>query len=162
MSRRYPDRPLIGVGAILFAVELDRVLLIRRAAPPAQGLWSIPGGLVEVGEGLERACRREVQEEVGLQVELQQVAKLVERIIPDAAGEVEYHYLIVDFWGIAPTDVEPIASSDASAARWVPLAEIPELPTTRGLPRAIKRALSLARGEQPDSPLLECFVGVSG
>ena len=99
MTRRYPDRPLIGVGGIVLAPTLDRVLLIRRAAPPAQGLWSIPGGLVQTGEPLDQACQREVQEETGLVVTVprSQVARLAERIIPDTTGAVEYHYLIVDF-----------------------------------------------------------------
>jgi 8-oxo-dGTP diphosphatase len=152
-GRRYPDRPLVGVGAVLLSPGLDRVLLVQRGAPPARGKWSFPGGLVDAGEGLRRACQRELREETGLEAELQDLAVVVERIIPDERGEVEYHYVIVDFWDISAG--EPEASSDASAVRWVPVDEVSRLETTRGVPEAIQRALALARGEATGSPLLE-------
>jgi 8-oxo-dGTP diphosphatase len=152
-GRRYPDRPLVGVGAVLLSPGLDRVLLVQRGAPPARGKWSFPGGLVNAGEGLRQACQRELQEETGLEADLQDLAVVVERIIPDERGEVEYHYVIVDFWDISAG--EPEASSDASAVRWVPVDEVSRLETTRGVPEAIQRALALARGEATGSPLLE-------
>lgn len=159
-SRRYPERPLVGVGAALFTPGLDRVLLVRRAAPPAQGLWSVPGGLARTGESLSDACRREVLEETGLEPDLRDVAKVVERIIPDAAGAVEYHFVIVDFWGLCP-DRPPRAASDAAEARWVELERVAELHTTAGLQEGLQRALALARGGQGETPVFHSQRGVS-
>lgn len=159
-GRRYPERPLVGVGAALFTPDLQRVLLVRRAAPPAQGLWSVPGGLARAGESLPEACRREVLEETGLEPELRDVAKVVERIIPDERGAVEYHFVIVDFWGLCP-DRPPRADSDASEARWVPVDRVAELHTTAGLDEGVERALALARGVCPATPVLSSLYGVS-
>jgi ADP-ribose pyrophosphatase YjhB (NUDIX family) len=144
----------VGVGAVLLRSNegADEVLLIKRAAEPARGLWSFPGGLCRSGETLRQACRREVLEETGLEAELVDLAKVVERIITDDTGRVEYHFVIVDFWGRA-SGGEPRAASDAEAARWVPLAEIGQLQTTRGVPEAVERAVQLARGEPVGSPL---------
>jgi 8-oxo-dGTP diphosphatase len=151
-DRQYPGRPFLGVGAILFSEDLGRVLLIQRGAPPAQGQWTFPGGLVEAGETARRACSREIEEETGLIVRLQDVAFVAERILYDTVGQVEYHYLILDFWGQGP-DAMPRPRSDVLAARWVPLEEVAGLDTTRGVPLAMARALRLARGEMPDLPI---------
>ena len=160
-ERRYPERPLVGVGAALFTPQLYRVLLVRRGAPPAQGLWSVPGGLARAGEPLLEACRREVLEETGLEpTSLHEMAKVVERIIPDAQGRVEYHFVIVDFWGLAP-DVEPRAGSDAAEACWVELDRVDELRTTLGIAEGVRRALALARGVAPATPVFHSSRAVS-
>jgi ADP-ribose pyrophosphatase YjhB (NUDIX family) len=153
-DRRYPPLPMIGVGVVLLSEDLDQVLLIERGAPPARGLWSFPGGLVRTGEPLREACTREALEETGLEVELGDVAKVVERIIPDDRGEVEYHFVIVDFWGRV-TGGALAAASDARAAAWTPLARLKQLQTTRGVPEAVERAVRLARGERAGSALFE-------
>jgi ADP-ribose pyrophosphatase YjhB (NUDIX family) len=158
-ERHYPDRPLLGVGAALFTRDLDRVLLVRRAAPPARGLWSVPGGLARAGEPLLDACRREVLEETGLEAELGPVAKVVERIIPDAEGRVEYHYLIVDFMGWA--EGTPHAASDAGEAAWVRLDDVAALATTRGLKEGLARALELAQNRPASTPIYDLYVGRS-
>lgn len=151
--RRYPGRPLVGVGAVLFSPELDRVLLVQRGAPPAEGLWSFPGGLVDAGEPLRQACMREVREETGMEADLNDLAKVVERIIPDNHERIEYHFVILDFWGTASANDQPRAGSDARQVRWVAMDELDSLSTTRGVPEAIRRALQLARGEPTTSPL---------
>lgn len=154
-ARRDTGRPLVGVGGVLFDPSLERVLLIQRGAPPARGLWSVPGGLVEWGEPLRAACAREVWEETGLEVELaDEPVKLFERVLAEQDGRVRHHFLIVDFWGQIER-LEPRAGSDVLRARWVALPEVDELPTTLGLEEVIERALSLARGEPPRTPLLE-------
>lgn len=139
-SRRYPRHPLIGVGAVVF--DGSRVLLIERRQEPLQGWWTLPGGLVEAGERLDQALRREVLEETGLEVEPLTVAAIFERIIKDDAGRAEYHYVIVDYlcrraggelrWG-----------SDVADARWVELAEIPRLKVAPGTPPVIEKALGI-------------------
>ncbi len=153
-DRRFPARPLLGVGAILLTPNLQKVLLIQRGREPSQGLWTFPGGLVEGGEGIRQACRRELREETGIEAELEGLAVLAERLVRDAEGRVEYHYVIVDLWGLCPE--QPVAAStDAAAARWVPVDGLGGLPTTQGIPAAVERALRLARGEPPGSLLDE-------
>jgi ADP-ribose pyrophosphatase YjhB (NUDIX family) len=153
-SRRYPRHPLVGVGAILLSDDLSRVLLVRRGVAPALGQWTFPGGLVEAGESLMAACRREVEEETGLRASLREPARVVERVVRDAAGRPEYHYVIVDYWGTVGGG-RPTARSDAAEVRWVPVVEVGQLDTTRGVRRALRRALQLARGQAPDLELFE-------
>ena len=86
-NRRYPKHPLLGVGALIF--EGDRILMAQRGRQPLMGLWSLPGGLVETGESLESAIRREVREETGLEVRPLGVLKIFERIMRDAEGAPE-------------------------------------------------------------------------
>jgi 8-oxo-dGTP diphosphatase len=125
---------VVAVGAIV--VDGERILLIQRGHPPAEGRWSIPGGRVEVGETLPQALRREIQEECGLDVAVGDVAIILDRITRDANGSVRSHYLILDFWatpvaGPVPTIVH--ASSDAADAGWFTLDEIRQLATTTNL-----------------------------
>src|SRR5919109_4468475 len=93
--REYPAAPLLGVGALV--IDGRRVLLVQRGRPPAVGKWSIPGGLVDVGESVEAAVRREVAEECGLRVRLHGLVGFVDRILHDADGRVQYHYVLLDF-----------------------------------------------------------------
>ena len=95
MQREYPDRPIVGVGAVI--VEQNRVLLARRGDPPRAGQWSLPGGVVELGETLRAATQREALEETGLIVEVGQVIEVLDRIIPGKEGATQYHYVLVDF-----------------------------------------------------------------
>jgi ADP-ribose pyrophosphatase YjhB (NUDIX family) len=96
LPREYPSRPLIGVGAIIVD-SLGRVVLVKRGRPPAQGEWSIPGGLVRLGEPLEAAVVREAFEETGLHVKPIDLVELVERIFYDGENKVQYHYIIADY-----------------------------------------------------------------
>ncbi|HEV3037054.1 MAG TPA: NUDIX domain-containing protein [Candidatus Angelobacter sp.] len=95
MRREYPDRPIVGVGAII--VDQGRVLLARRGNPPRMGQWSLPGGVVELGETLRAAAEREALEETGLVVEAGEVVEVLDRIIPGSNGTVQFHYVLIDF-----------------------------------------------------------------
>ncbi|HTY23586.1 MAG TPA: NUDIX hydrolase [Desulfomonilaceae bacterium] len=116
MSREYPRFPLVGVGALI--TRDDRVVLVRRGTQPAKGEWSIPGGLVNVGETLKDAVVREALEETGLEVEPVELLELVERIFHDDDGRVQYHYVIADF--VCKVRGGNIAAgSDALEAVWI-------------------------------------------
>jgi ADP-ribose pyrophosphatase YjhB (NUDIX family) len=119
MQREFPEMPLVGVGAVV--AHEGRILLVQRATEPARGQWSLPGGLIELGEPLERAVAREVEEETGLIVEPVGLIELLDRIYHQ--GErVRYHYVIADFL-CRVTGGELRAGSDAAAVRWVERAE---------------------------------------
>jgi ADP-ribose pyrophosphatase YjhB (NUDIX family) len=142
-SREYPDHPRVGVGAVV--LDGDRVLLVRRGRGPAEGKWSIPGGLVDLGERIEEAARREVLEECGIPVRIAGLAGVVDRVIRDPGGRVRYHYVLVDY--VAHPESRSLRpGSDAAEARWVPIAEVPTYDTTDGLLDMIQRAAAVSRG----------------
>ena len=143
MSREYPSHPRVGVGAVV--VHEGRVLLVKRGGQPAAGKWSLPGGLVDLGETTDEAVRREVAEECGVTVRLAGVAGVIDRIIRDAEGRVRYHYVLVDYLAYPESDIVT-AGTDAADARWVPLEGVEELDVTDGLLDMIRRAMALAEG----------------
>ena len=145
---------MVGVSAVIVRLRRSEVLLIQRGQPPGRGRWSFPGGLVETGEMLHQACVREVLEETNLEVQLVDLVKIVQRVEPDPRGAVEYHYVIIDFWGTA-TGGELEAGSDVLDARWVTLDGARQLPTTPGVVRVAERALQLAAGQPTTSPVCE-------
>lgn len=138
-SRHYPERPILGIGAIV--VDDDRVLLVERGHDPLKGEWSLPGGVVEIGEHLKDAVRRETLEETGLEVEPVSVVEIFERIMPDRDGRPEYHYVLVDFL-CTLLGGELQASSDVTRAAWVPRAELRNYRITEGTLGVIERALA--------------------
>jgi ADP-ribose pyrophosphatase YjhB (NUDIX family) len=135
-SRRYPERPLLGVGAVIF--KDDKVLLIERGKEPLKGWWTLPGGLVETGERLECAVRREVMEETGLEVHPEAAVAIFERIMPDVEGRTEFHYVIVDYL-CECTGGSLAAASDVAAAKWVPLDRLNTVKMAPGTPPVIEK-----------------------
>ncbi len=119
MQREFPSSPLVGVGAVV--VHEGRVLLVQRGHEPAKGQWSLPGGLIDVGESLREAVIREVREETGLVVESVELIELLERIHRDG-DRVRYHYVIADYL-CHLVGGALAAASDADAVRWVERAE---------------------------------------
>lgn len=121
MRREYPEAPIAGVGAVV--IHGDSVLLVRRAHEPLKGRWSLPGGVLELGETLEAAIAREVLEETGLAIETMLVVEAFDRISRDDAGRVQYHYVLVDFL-CRVTGGSLAFASDAMDARWVTRPEL--------------------------------------
>lgn len=115
MKREFPELPLVGVGAII--IKGDRVLLVKRAHPPIQGQWSIPGGVLEVGEMVREAAVREAGEETGLIVEPGELLGVYDRILRDSEHRIQYHYVLIDFL-CRPVGGELLAASDAAEVRW--------------------------------------------
>ena len=124
MKREFPELPLVGVGAII--IEGDRVLLVKRAHPPIQGQWSIPGGVLEVGEMVREAAIREAREETGITVEPGELLGVYDRILRDAERRVQYHYVLIDFL-CRPVGGELLAASDAAEVRWFVREQLPGL-----------------------------------
>jgi ADP-ribose pyrophosphatase YjhB (NUDIX family) len=121
MKRLYPDQPVVGVGALI--LSQGKILLEKRINEPAKGKWTIPGGVVEVGESLEDAVIRETREETGLEVEAPRLIDVVDQVDLDEKGKVKYHFVIIDYVVSVKRGV-PVAASDADALRWVPLDEV--------------------------------------
>ncbi len=139
-DRTYPLRPFIAVSAAI--VRDGRVLVVQRARPPAGGMWSLPGGVVETGETLIEAVQREVREETSIEIEPMALAGYRESITPDAEGRVERHFVILPFaarW----LSGEPRLNEELSEARWVRPSELAPLPTTPGLALIVARAFEL-------------------
>jgi mutator protein MutT len=140
--RSYPDRPFVGVGAVI--VDAGRILLVRRRTEPLAGQWSLPGGAVELGETLEMCVAREMAEETGLVVEVGPVIEVFDRITHDAEGRVQFHYVLVDYlcWPVAG---EVQAGSDADAAAFVEPSDLIAYGLTSKAREVIARALRLDR-----------------
>jgi 8-oxo-dGTP diphosphatase len=143
MKRDYPEQPIIGVGAVI--VSGGRVLLVRRDTEPLRGEWSVPGGMLELGEKLRDGVRREVLEETGLEVEPGEVLDVFDSIFTDALGRTQYHYVLIDYLCRVMSG-EARAGSDVSDVRWVGpealaaigLRDVTEQVVRKGLERAHK------------------------
>lgn len=120
-KRFYPDGPVVGVGALI--LKDGKILLSKRLNEPAKGKWSIPGGVVELGEKIEDAVIRETKEETGLSVAEPSLFDVVESINLDEAGKIRFHYVIIDFF-VKVKNGFPKADSDAEELIWAPLNEV--------------------------------------
>ncbi len=133
--REYPRAPLIGVGAV--AIKDGKILLMKRAFEPGKGKWSIPGGLVEVGETISDACAREMEEETGIKIHVLELINAYDMIVPDEAGKVKYHYVLIDFL------VKPIGGTERSSVevlemKWVTYEEARQLDMTNSARKALQ------------------------
>jgi ADP-ribose pyrophosphatase YjhB (NUDIX family) len=124
MNREFPESPLVGVGSII--IEADRVVLVKRAHPPIQGHWSIPGGVLEVGELVREAAIREAREETGLIVEPGELLGVYDRVLRNPEKRVQYHYVLIDFL-CRLVGGTLLAGSDAAEVRWFTRKELPAL-----------------------------------
>ncbi|HVP26893.1 MAG TPA: NUDIX hydrolase [Candidatus Bathyarchaeia archaeon] len=128
VKRLYPDHPLVGVGAIIICN--GKILLEKRGNEPGKGKWSIPGGLVELGETVEQTVIREVKEETGLEVEKPEHIDVVDNIDLDENGRIKYHFIIIDFLVKLKSGILK-AASDAAEVRWVLLSEVEKYELTK-------------------------------
>jgi ADP-ribose pyrophosphatase YjhB (NUDIX family) len=142
MKREYPDAPLVGVGAII--IEQDRVLLVKRGHPPLAGEWSIPGGVLEVGETMRQAAAREAMEETGLTVGVGDLLGVYDRILRDADGRTRYHYVLIDFL-CRRIAGDLRAAGDADEARWFTREEVRELSLAEDTVEVVKLGFEKAK-----------------
>lgn len=139
MSRSYPDRPLLGVGAII--ARDSQILLVRRSNPPLQGQWSIPGGLVEIGETTKDAIVREVREETSLEVVPERLVEVFERILRDENLRVQYHFVLIDYLCRITSGNEK-AGSDVSELRWASSDQLESLEVAPETCAVIRKAIA--------------------
>jgi 8-oxo-dGTP diphosphatase len=136
MSREYPLQPRVAVGVVV--VRNSTVLLVRRGQEPSKGLWSVPGGLVELAETVEDAARREVAEETGISIKIKRLLDVADNIVRDDQGKIRFHYVLIDFFAQPLTSsVKP--QSDASEARWVKFNELSNYTLTKGAAKLIQK-----------------------
>ncbi len=140
MARDYPEAPVAAVGGVV--IDDGAVLLVRRAFPPRQGEWSLPGGRLELGESLADGVAREVREETGLDVDVGVVVDVFDRVHRDEAGRIRYHFVIVDFL-CRPCGGTLAAGDDAADVRWVPWADVAALGVNAYAVDVIARAFRL-------------------
>ncbi len=138
MKRDYPDRPLVGVGAVI--VRDGRAVIVQRSTEPLKGQWSIPGGALEIGETLRQCAAREALEETGLRIEAVDVLDVFDSIYRDPDGRCRYHYVLIDFF-CRVVGGELKAGGDAAQARWITAEELPSLQVTETAQKVIRKAL---------------------
>lgn len=138
MKRDYPEHPIIGVGAVI--VEGARVLLVRRDTEPLRGEWSVPGGMLELGEKLRDGVRREALEETGVRVEPGEVLDVFDSIFADGLGKTQYHYVLIDYL-CRVISGEAQAGSDVSDVRWVSLEALPAMGLRESVEQVVRKGL---------------------
>lgn len=131
MRREYPSRPMVGIGAVI--IHNGKILLIKRGSEPGKGKWSIPGGLVELGETIAETVVREAKEETNLDVEAYKLVDVVDNIMKDENGKIQYHYVVIDFLTkLKNADTSRLKpAQDAADAKWTPLEEVEQRDLTK-------------------------------
>ena len=150
MKREFPEAPLIGVGAIILEPGRKqpdrnkdaRVVLVKRAHPPIQGQWSIPGGVLEVGELVREGAVREAREETGLIVEPADLLGVFDRVVRSPDGRVQYHYVLIDFL-CRPVGGELRAAGDAAEVGWFTREELAALGLAEDTQEVIQKGFSM-------------------
>lgn len=145
-SRTYPAFPIPAVGAVI--LNQDHVVLVQRGQAPAQGQWTLPGGVVELGEAPEEAILREVCEECHLKIAVLGIIDVVNRVLRDEQQAIQYHYVIIDYLArcqeeslLPTTPLQP--GTDVTDVRWVPFSEIVQYDLTEGLIPIIRAGIAM-------------------
>lgn len=141
MERQYPNQPLIGVGAII--VDDGRVTLVKRGQAPLLGEWSIPGGILELGETLRQGAEREALEETGLVVRATELLGVFDRVLLDDEERCQYHYVLIDFLCERISGALH-AAGDAADAGWFTLDEVSKLPLPEDTAGVVRLGLEKA------------------
>ena len=139
-TRHYPVRPHVGVGILL--IRDEQLLLIKRKYNPDAGYWSIPGGHLELGERAQVAAEREGQEETGFKVKVTKLAGIIDKIMYDDDGKLEYHYVLLNYFVEqveGDPDQPPKADDDALDAKFVPFSELKNYQLTESLIELLKQ-----------------------
>jgi 8-oxo-dGTP diphosphatase len=144
VRREYPASPIASVHAVI--VRADEVLLVRRAHPPSQGRWSVPGGMVELGETIGETARREVREECGVEIEAGQIVDVADNIVRDEDGRIRFHYVLIYILARYAGGREG-AASDATDARWIKHRALDALDMHPSARQAIQHACAIASME---------------
>ncbi|HMK28676.1 MAG TPA: GNAT family N-acetyltransferase [Terriglobales bacterium] len=163
MKREYPEHPVVAVGAVI--IHEGRVLIVERGTAPRKGEWTVPGGVLELGETLRQGTEREAREETGLVVEAGEILEVVESIYPDSQGGAEYHYVLIDFLcRVISGEAEP--QSDVSRVRWIRPEELGTMPLigkteqviAKGFARCNPQGFVVRRaGERDAEGILACL-----
>jgi 8-oxo-dGTP diphosphatase len=140
-KREYPAAPVVGVGGVV--IHEGRALLIKRGSAPLEGQWSIPGGTLELGESLQDGVRRELLEETGIEVRVLELIEVFDRIFRDAAGNIQFHFVIVDYL-CAVVSGEASAASDVTDTAWVREEDLWNYKLTEAAMRVIRKAFEMA------------------
>ena len=148
MKREYPQFPITAVSGAVFDLQ-GRILLVCRANPPAQGKWSLPGGVVQLGETLEGALKREISEECGLEIQVGPIVCASSRIIHDEENRIRYHYVLLDYLCRSDSG-EVTVGSDASEARWIYVDDVEDYDLTEGLGSVIHKAEAMKKRTSKD------------
>ena len=136
MRREYPSKPFVGVGALI--KRNDEILIVKRGNEPGKGLWSVPGGLVETGETLIEAVKREIKEETGLKIKVLKLIDVLENIVRDENGKVRFHYVLIDFLA-EPIGGKLTPRSDILDAKWVRISDLDKFKVTNTLRKLLKK-----------------------
>ncbi len=145
MEREYPKGPVLAVAAVI--LKEGSVLLVKRANEPSKGEWSLPGGVVELGETAKQALRREIKEELSIEVRPKGIVDVVEKIVRDDRGRIRYHYVILEFMAEAGL-MEPKPGSDVLDYKWMKVIHSDAL---AGIDQDMKKVISkaLSASKQP-------------
>jgi 8-oxo-dGTP diphosphatase len=143
-SREYPERPMVGVGGVV--ISGGRALLVRRGSAPLEGQWSIPGGMLEVGETILEGVRRELAEETGLEVRVGELIEVFERITRDGTGDMQYHFVVLDYL-CEVLSGEACAGSDVVDVAWAAPAELANYAISETATSVILKAFEMGKPE---------------